>query len=55
MVILNDVKLLTSTYVFMFSRSLPLPKLGLNNSCWNAGEYKSRYRDIVLKHFTDTY
>ena len=40
--ILKDTKLLIFSYVFMFSRSLPLPKLGLNNSCWNAGEYKTR-------------
>ena len=27
-------------------RSLPLPKLGLNNSCWNAGEYQSMFWDV---------
>ena len=52
MILRQDIKLLTFSYVLMFSRSLPLPKLGLNNSCWNAGEYKTRYRDIVSKNFT---
>ena len=33
-------------FISFHSRSLPLPKLGLNNSCWNAGRKKLRCVDV---------
>ena len=43
---IRDEKQMNTYFNF---RSLPLPKLGLNNSCWNAG--RSRVVDVCVRNF----